>query len=753
MIEVIKRNCCAAFIRSIVLLLLVLAFSCATFAASAIAQGHPEIQGVDALRARLAQSGRVSIIAELASGPTGALAASEIESARVELAQRLAGMGVGSVRNLGSIPYVALEVTSSQLDALLATGLVRGVGENSIVRANLFESAPLIGAPAAWAAGARGAGKAVVVVDSGVEGAHPFFGGRVVRSVCSASDCGSAVIDQPGAGEPNAGCYHGTHVAGIAAGQGTDFSGVAPDASIVSVRVFQCNSAPWENVIRGLDYVYTTLRSQYAIAAVNMSLGDSTQYASACDNANVTYQAIATVINNLKTAGIATVVASGNNGHNGGISAPACIDNAIAVGSTTKSESVSSFSNSGPNVDVLAPGSDIYSSLLGGTFGYLSGTSMATPHVAGAITAIRSRLPAATVAQIELALESTGTAITDSDSGITKPRINVDDALYQLGVVPGPGWRNWESFAGSLLSNPECLAFGATQTECWAKISSGALGWWRYDGTAAPALVSLGGAVNSPPSCLNAGGKLHCFVALSSNQLGQITRTGITWSGWTSLGDNIRRRPACTSVDGSKITCVALSGSNKLRTRTWSGTKWGAWAALAAGVTTTEPPTCFARAGGIDCVVADSSGNLQYLRRSGSGSWTAPKKIATGVMGLASCIAPTTATRTCFIQGSDRSLRRVYFNGTKWATPENLGGALYSGPSCIWFNNSETHCYATAADGSLQQKRKGGGGWQPWVGLGGSLALVRPACVAPTGARIDCFARGTSNALTHRAYY
>ena len=145
--------------------------------------------------------------------------------------------------------------------------------------------------------------------------------------------------------------------------------------------------------------------------------------------------------------------------------------------------------------------------------------------------------------------------------------------------------------------------------------------------------------------------------------------------------------------------------------------------------------------------------DLLLVGRSGSGSWTAPKKIATGVMGLASCIAPTTATRTCFIQGSDRSLRRVYFNGTKWATPENLGGALYSGPSCIWFNNSETHCYATAADGSLQQKRKGGGGWQPWVGLGGSLALVRPACVAPTGARIDCFARGTSNALTHRAYY
>ncbi|MGD9508989.1 MAG: S8 family serine peptidase, partial [Geminicoccaceae bacterium] len=225
-----------------------------------MAQARPEIQGVQGIRARLAQSGRISVIAELTPGPAGSLSTSEIATLRGQLAQRLASVGVGSVRGLGSIPYVALEVTSSQLDALIATGLVRGVGENSEVRTTLTESAPLIGAPAAWALGARGAGKAVVIVDSGVQSAHPFFGGRVVRSVCSASDCGTSIIDQPGAGEPNAGCYHGTHVAGIAAGRSASFSGVAPDASIISVRVFQCNSAAWENIIRGLDYIYTTLK-------------------------------------------------------------------------------------------------------------------------------------------------------------------------------------------------------------------------------------------------------------------------------------------------------------------------------------------------------------------------------------------------------------------------------------------------------------------------------------------------------------
>ena len=343
------------------------------------------------------------------------------------------------------------------------------------------------------------------------------------------------------------------------------------------------------------------------------------------------------------------------------------------------------------------------------------------------------------------------TALNDNARVIDETALQV--ANFRSGGTAIPSWRTWEGFAGSLLSNPECLTFSATQTECWAKISSGALGWWRYDGTTAPSPVSLGGAVNSPPSCLTAGGKLQCFVALASNQLGQITRTGTTWNGWKSLGDNIRRRPACISVDGTKITCVAAGGTNKLRTRTWSGTSWGAWAALATGITTTEPPTCFARSGGIDCVVADSGQNLQYLRRNANGSWAAPKKIAAGVVGVASCIAPSTTTRTCFIQGSDRSLQRIYYNGTKWVTPENLGGALYSAPSCVWFNNLETHCFAVAADGSLQQKRKGSGGWQPWVNLGSSLVLARPACVAPTGARLDCFARAASNALAHRAYY
>jgi len=711
-----------------------------------------DIQGASETRALLATAKRISVIAELAAGNDASLSAGEINTTRLHLAQHLAAVGVTEVRPIGSLPFVALEVTQPQLEALLASGLIKGVSENARVTTNLFDSVPLIGGPEAWSLGARGAGQSVVIVDSGVESSHPFFNGRVVRGVCSATDCGSGVIDQPGAGEPNAGCYHGTHVAGIAAGRGDTFSGVAPDASIISVRVFQCNSTPWENVIRGLDYIYTTLRLEHKIAAVNMSLGDSSQYASACDNFNTAYQAMAAAINNLRNAGIATAVASGNNSYNSGISAPACIDNAIAAGSVTKQDAVSYFSNSGPNLDVLAPGSSIYSSVLNGSFDYLSGTSMATPHVAGAIAALRSRLPNATIAQIEQALETTGVWVTDADSSITRRRIDVADALGALGVSPGPHWRTWEQFGGSILYSPECLTSSATQTDCWAVLASGSLGWWRYNGTTSPSLVTIAGAVKTAPSCLYAGGKLQCFAVLGSRQLGQSTQTGLAWSAWRALGDNLNGRPSCVSVDGTKITCVATNASKKLRTRSWSGTAWTAWSSLAANVTVAAPPTCYVRAGGIDCMVNDTNNRLQYLRRNSAGKWAAPKNLGGAVTGFTSCIAFSPTTRSCFIQGVDNTLQQIYFGGTSWGSWINLGGAIYSAPSCAVLGK-ETHCFAAASNGTLQQARKVAGVWKPWANLGGTLALTRPACVTPSSARLDCFAHGLSNSLAHLAYY
>ena len=144
----------------------------------------------------------------------------------------------------------------------------------------------------------------------------------------------------------------------------------------------------------------------------------------------------------MRGAGIATVIASGNDGSAFGISAPACISTAMSVGSTddgsfgTAVDTVSDFSNSSPNLTLLAPGRWITSSVPGGGFAIFAGTSMAAPHVAGAWAILKSRRPAATVSEIANAFAATGTGVFDGRNGITKPRINVNAALQALAPPP-----------------------------------------------------------------------------------------------------------------------------------------------------------------------------------------------------------------------------------------------------------------------------------------------------------------------------
>jgi len=265
---------------------------------------------------------------------------------------------------------------------------------------------------------------------------------------------------------------------------------MANGAQIMAVQVFSqfnrssdCGGSPpctraWtSDIIAGLERVYA-LRGARNIAAANLSLGGGT-YATACDT-----DPTKAIIDNLRAAGIATIVAAGNGSSVTSMSAPACISTAVSVGATTKADVVASFSNMSGLTSLLAPGESIQSSVTGGGFGVASGTSMATPHVTGAWAILKEAAPNATVSEILSTLQTTGLAITDSRSGnpatyVTKPRIRVDQAVAAFVPV---------SQASEIVIDNGAAGTSATGTWCTSSASD-------FFGT--DSLYSCGGGVDT----------------------------------------------------------------------------------------------------------------------------------------------------------------------------------------------------------------------------------------------------------------
>ncbi len=450
--------------------LLLIAAVISTGAPTARATAVPSISPVPLVspaivaRAKMMGTARVIVGLNLPFRPEGRLRSAtdraaqrgQIKQRQDALLQRLHGHAARNVHKFEFIPYIVMEVDAASLGVLLSDPDVGSVADDRPVPPALAQSTPLIGATRAWASGYTGAGQVVAILDTGVDRNHPFLAGKVVSEACYSStdpSSGSTTLcPDHSEGEVAAGaaincdttlsaCAHGTHVAGIAAGRGASFSGVAPDATILAIQIYsRFDSAAYcstsipcvlsfaSDQVRGLEHVYA-LSSTYSIAAVNMSLGSGAYSSTAECDADPANASIKTALDTLRSVGIATVISAGNNGFSSQMSAPGCISSAISVGSTTKTDSISWFSNSASWLSLLAPGANIYSSVPGGGYATMSGTSMAAPHVTGAWAVLKSKAPSATVDQVLTALQSTGVVLLDSRNNLGKPRIQVDAAL------------------------------------------------------------------------------------------------------------------------------------------------------------------------------------------------------------------------------------------------------------------------------------------------------------------------------------
>ncbi len=284
-----------------------------------------------------------------------------------------------------NIPAAALEVPKSALNGLKNNPNIAHVEVDQTVQIeNQTQDwgIPKLKAPSAWQSGFTGKGVKISVVDTGIS-AHPDL---TISGGASFSSVTSSYADDNG---------HGTHVAGIIAARNNSIGtvGIAHEASIYAVKALEANgSGSLSSIIAGIDW---SISNQMDI--INLSLG-TTSHSSTLQQ----------VVDRANNAGILVVAAAGNNGRADGsgdlVNYPARYSSAIAVAATDINDNRASFSATGSTVEVAAPGVNINSTLYNGGYGPLSGTSMATPYVAGNLALMKQAYPSLSASQLRTRL-------------------------------------------------------------------------------------------------------------------------------------------------------------------------------------------------------------------------------------------------------------------------------------------------------------------------------------------------------------
>lgn len=412
----------------------------------ALAANAPFLQatpGVPQIRKTLLEKGSVVVCVGLAEGQaTGSgLAPPTLEqrskSYRDSQRRFLAALGEKgySLRyRYRYSPVLALELQDEAvLDTLNRMGMVRSLRADQEGAATLVESRQLIRANEAQDLGFSGTGRMVAVLDSGVDRNHPDLTEGLVeeygrRFLDQGNDIGGDFEDDNG---------HGTHVSGILASRGhVTTAGIAPGASIIPVKVLDRRNVGWfSDWAAGIEYAVTLHQQDNGISidVINMSLASHSLFNQGCEEA---HEAIAGAVAAAHELGILVLAASGNNGSANSLALPSCMENVVSVGSIRDTDPgrISDFTNRSQLLDLLAPGETIISTGAGGEEETISGTSQATPHIAGAICLMLEANPGLSSEQLIETLKSTGISVLDDNSGLTFPRLDCLGALELVRV-------------------------------------------------------------------------------------------------------------------------------------------------------------------------------------------------------------------------------------------------------------------------------------------------------------------------------
>jgi subtilisin family serine protease len=442
--------------------------------------------------------------------------------------------------------------------------------------------------------GATGGGVKAYVVDSGVRATHTDFGGRVATGF-DAGGFGGAGVDCSPIG-------HGTHVAGTLGG--TTY-GVAKAVTIVPVRVFGCSTVTTTaTIIAGLSWIVQDhLAGQPAVA--NLSLGTE-----------VIDLALEQAVRAVVADGVTVVVAAGNAAQDACGISPARMPEVITVGASDTGDARAFFSNFGSCVDLYAPGLSIPSTSSSSDTGsrLLSGTSMATPHVAGAVAQLLGEQPALTPAQVATTVLGRTVAVaagpllqsvprwpltatrsgagsgqvTSTDGSIecgpTCTALVDDGATVTLQATPAQGssFLGWSGACTGTGASCIVTVTGTTSVgaqfglaSCASVSPSGRVGWWTGSGsTAGVSGPTLSGAVGYGPGFVGNGFVFDGTGSLSSTSMPTVTNA-ITAMAWVRPSSMLPVQSVISRSTGPGFTSASdVSHGYALRLGAPWGVEW-----------------------------------------------------------------------------------------------------------------------------------------------------------------------------------
>ncbi len=287
-----------------------------------------------------------------------------------------------------------------------------------------------IGANTVHAAGNTGAGRKIVILDTGYNYLHPEL------SAASSYGGGWDFVNNDADSMDDNG--HGSHVAGLITADGVNAfaKGTAPDATVIAGKVLNAaGSGYFSDIIEGIYWAVdgpdgvTGSGDEWGADAINMSLGTGRPYTykGFCDGV---MPDLTTAIKYAVDKGVAVVSAAGNSG-SAGVSIPGCISYSTTVGAVDSSDRIASFSGRGTAVDITAPGVSLLSAWTGSSYVYASGTSMATPIISAVVALIKSAHPAYLLSQAQDALFKTAKDLGKSgkDANFGWGRVNAAGAV------------------------------------------------------------------------------------------------------------------------------------------------------------------------------------------------------------------------------------------------------------------------------------------------------------------------------------